>query len=279
MKDLAGKVAVITGGAGGIGRCIVAELAEAGARCVVSDMDDEWGQLVVAEIERGGGEAFYVSTDITDSCEVSSLFAETVRKFGSVDIVVNVPDIQVLGPLHELKEDHWDKKVDVALHGAFLVCTEAARIMLSQGRGGRIICISSTGGFLARPGHGPHSASKAALNAMVRAMALELGEHGITVNAVAPGGTDVVGPSRKGGFKPGQTDKILEVMPVKELVHPEAHAHAVAYLASERASFVTGQVLVVDGGFIAGKLTVGGEIEDTVPAGLDSMRGTDGGDV
>ena len=265
MMGFTGKVAVVTGGAGGIGRCIVGLLAQAGAQCVISDMDDEWGEALASELKEKGREACYIGADITKGDEVSNLFNQTREIFGGIDIVVNVPDIQVLGLLHEIEEDHWDRKVNAALHGAFLVCTEAGRIMVEQGRGGRIITISSTGGFLARPGHGPHSASKAALNAMTRTLAMELGHHGITVNAVAPGGTDVVGPSRKGAFKPGQVSKILEVMPLKQLVHPEAHAHAVVYLASEDASFVTGQVLVVDGGFIAGKLTVGGDIENVLP--------------
>ena len=264
-----GKTVVVTGAAQGIGRSILTSFADSGANCMLGDIDEEWGEEVAAGLRERGVNAQFSPVDVTNAAQVDALFEAAVEHFGGVDIVVNCPDIRVKDNVVDMKEEYWDMKIAVQLKGTFLVCRAGARQLVKQGRGGRIVTISSTGGVISRVGASAHAASKAGVNKFTEVLALELGEHGITVNAVAPGAIEMVGPSRKPPLGDEYIAAALKEIPIGRRGQPEEIAYAVMFFASEFSQFVTGQLLCVDGGFSAGKLGVRGNS----PTWLGPKRG------
>jgi len=255
--EFTGKVAMVSGGASGISRVILTRLAQAGARVVIVDLDDEWGTATASGLTAQGMAALYCHTDVRDSSQVNQAVAETVAHFGRVDILVHGAGVGVHKEIVDLSDDEWDLQIDVQLRGAFLLSRAAANQMIRQGEGGRIILIGSTSGNNARPKSGPHAASKAAEIQLSRVMALELGRHGITSNVVSPGLTDISGISRSSQSPEYQKVFVTQV-PLGRLGTPDEIADAVLFIASDRARFITGQTLYVDGGYSAGKLVVDG---------------------
>jgi NAD(P)-dependent dehydrogenase (short-subunit alcohol dehydrogenase family) len=255
--EFSGKVAVVSGAAGGIGRTILARFAEAGAATVSADVDDEWGQQCADELSARGYDALFCRTDVRDSRQVDALVEQAVARFGRVDILVHAAGVGVHKEIVDLSDDEWDLQIDVQLRGAFVLSRAVARRLIAQAEGGRIILIGSTSGNNARPKAGPHAASKAAEIQLARVMALELGRYGITANVVSPGLTDIAGVSRSIQNAEYQRAFIAQV-PLGRLGTPDEIADAVLFIASDRARFITGQVLCVDGGYSAGKLAVDG---------------------
>lgn len=253
---LSEKVAVVSGGASGIGRAIVNRLTRARAACVIGDIDDAWGDELAERLRGEGSEVTFVHTDISSGAEVARLFDRTVRVYGGVDIVVHSAGIGVHKEVIDLSEEEWDRQVDVQLRGAFLLAHHAARRMIEQRRGGRIINIGSTASAVARVKAAPHCASKAGLIQFTRVLALELGPHGITVNVVAPGLTDVGPISHHGGAAADYQRVFVHEVPLGRLAAPDEIAAAVLFFASDEARFITGQTLYVDGGYSAGKLGI-----------------------
>jgi NAD(P)-dependent dehydrogenase (short-subunit alcohol dehydrogenase family) len=255
--DFGGKVAIVTGGAGGIGRVILRRFAEAGARVVLVDLDGEHAGVVTADLAAQGREALFVQTDVRHSAEVDRMVERAVERFGRVDILVHAAGVGVHKEIVDLSDQEWDLQIDVQLRGAFLLGRAVARRLIAQGEGGRIILIGSTAGNNARVHSGPHAASKAGAIQLAHVMALELGRHRITVNVVSPGLTDIAGISRSTQTAEYQRAFVSQV-PLGRLAVPDEIADAVLFMASDRARFVTGQVLCVDGGYSAGKLAVQG---------------------
>lgn len=256
-EQFAGRVAVVTGAASGIGRVIVTTMVRAGLRAVVADVNEEWGPQVAAGLGDAPGRARFVRTDVRDSASVDGLVAQTVEAFGGIDILVNCAGVGVHKTVVEMTDDEWDFQVDTQLRGVFLTCRAAARRMIAQGRGGRIVNIGSTAGAIARVRAAAHCASKAGVVQFTKVLALELGPHGITVNVVAPGLTDIRAISNAGPTAEYR-ERFLREVPLGRLADPQEIADTVLFVASDHARFITGQAIYVDGGYSAGKLSIDG---------------------
>ena len=273
--DLSGKVALVTGAGGerGIGRAIATRLAREGADVVVNDVSDapraDWGGLpaVVAEIEGMGRGALGVVGSITESTDVQRLVEATLERFGRLDILVNnagAPAGEDRKPIVELAESEWSRIHEVNAKGTFLMCQAGARHMIERnkaqpGQGGRIINISSLAGRMGIARYGAYCASKFAIIGLTQVLALELGEHAITVNAICPGLTDTERLSgMASGLKPEGTtteayrQKLIgqneAITPLGRIAQPVDVARSAAFLASDEAEFLTGQSISVSGG-------------------------------
>lgn len=258
--EFEGKVALVSGAASGISRVIMTRLLEGGAKGVIVDLDDEWGQQTEERLRGQGHDVVYRRTDVRESAQVDATIAAAVERFGRVDILVHGAGVGVHQEIIDCSDEEWDLQIDVQLRGAFLLGRGVARQLIAQGEGGRILFLGSTAGNNARPKSGPHAASKAGEIQLAKVMAQELGKHNITVNVVSPGLTDISNISRS--YQPVEYQKIfVHQVPLGRLATPDEIADAVLFFASDRARFVTGQVLVVDGGYSAGKLSVSGPHE------------------
>ena len=254
---LQGKVAVVTGSARGIGRAIVERYAQHGASVVVSDIDDREG---LATAEALGEGASYVHCDIVDPQQARALIDAVVRELGRIDILVNnaayhVTDIRQRVSFHEYSEDEWRRMIDVDINGTFYCSQAAAKHMIAR-KCGAIINIASIAGVVPLRLQIPHVTAKAAIIQMTRGIALELGSHGIRVNAISPGSTltDSTRPLFYGDA-PGQKElakRMLAFVPQGRPGQPEEIAAAALFLGSDLASYVNGQNLVVDGGWTCG---------------------------
>jgi len=239
-----GKVAIITGSSRGIGRAIALHLASKGAIIVASARNVAALEALVADIEGQGGKALAVPGDVGLSKDVEALFAAAKEAFGQVDILVNNAGITRDGLLMRMKDEDWDAVLDTNLKGAFYCCRAAAKIMSKQ-RSGRIVNISSVVGEMGNAGQANYAASKAGLIGLTKSIARELARRNVTANAIAPGFivtdmTDTLSDQVKEGLQ-GQ-------IPLGRLGETQDIAHAVAFLASEQAGYITGQVLGVNGG-------------------------------
>jgi 3-oxoacyl-[acyl-carrier protein] reductase len=259
MEDFAGKVVIVTGAASGISRVILTRFVQGGARAALVDRDVAWGRDVEKELQDQGHEVLFVETDVRDAGQVDRVVAETVARFGRVDILVHGAGVGVHSELVDMTDDEWDLQIDVQLRGAFLLSRALARQLIAQGQGGRLILLGSTAGNNARVRSGAHAVSKAGEIQLVHVLALELGRHGITANVVSPGLTDISGLSRTVQH-PEYQRAFLSQVPLGRLARPDEIANAVLFLASEQAAFISGQVLCVDGGYSAGKLAVQGPL-------------------
>ena len=238
------KVAIITGSSRGIGRAIALHLASQGAIIVASARNVAALESLVADIQGQGGKALAVPGDVGISQDVNALFAAAKETFGQVDILVNNAGITRDGLLMRMKDEDWDAVMDTNLKGAFYCCRAAAKIMSKQ-RSGRIINISSVVGEMGNAGQANYCASKAGLIGLTKSIARELARRNVTANAIAPGFivtdmTDTLSDQVKEGLQ--------SQIPLARLGEAQDIAHAVAFLASEQAGYITGQVLGVNGG-------------------------------
>lgn len=236
------KTAVITGAGVGIGRGIALSLAKEGYNIVVSDINLESVQSVADEVSKLGVKALAVQCDVSSAGAVAELFAQAKKEFGIVDVLVNNAGIYPSVSFDTMQESDWDRVMDVNMKGVFL-CSKEAVGMLPEG--GRIINISSIAAVQGFTGLVHYCASKGGVSAMVRALALELAPKKITVNAVAPGAIQTPGVQ----MLEEDQKRFVASIPLSRMGQPEDIAHAVAFLASERSSYITGQVIVVDGGW------------------------------
>ena len=242
--DLTDQVALVTGAARGLGRLIAECLAESGAKVACIDVNEELLQEAVKSIEAAGGEAIGLACDVTDSQRVNDAVGEVVSKWGGLQILVNNAGITRDGLIMRMKDDQWDAVLNINLRGTFLF-TRAACKPLIKGRRGRIINIASVSGLMGNPGQANYSASKAGVIGLTRTVAMELAGRNVTVNAVAPGFIQTEMTAKMGE---DIVKAIADRVPLGTLGEPRDVADAVLFLASDAASYITGQVLTVDGG-------------------------------
>lgn len=248
---LSGKVAIVTGGGSGIGRAVCELFAQEGASVVVADTDPEGGQETTARIKSAGGEAIFVSTDVSKEAQVEELVRTALDAYGAVNVLVNNAAAFVFGTVEDITESDWRLAIDVNLMGAALLIKHVLPSMKAGG-GGSIVNMGSIGGFTAQPASVPYSASKAALIQLTRSTAMELSPHQIRVNCVSPGSTLTPAFERIPQLASGNREEVLRDMAssnlMKRLADPKEIAYGVLFLASDEASFVTGESLVMDGG-------------------------------
>jgi NAD(P)-dependent dehydrogenase (short-subunit alcohol dehydrogenase family) len=241
LKD---KIAIVTGSGRGIGEGIAKALAKAGANVVVSDINLEDCERVAKEISVEGFQGIAIKCDVSKKEEVDNLVSKTIEKFSRLDILVNNAGIFPFKPFMEMTEADWDKVININLKSIFLTSQAAAKVMKE---GAKIVNISSIAAFVGFEGLTHYCASKGGINAMIRALALELSKKKINVNAVAPGAIDTPG-ARESSNEEAQKQTIAMV-PLARMGKPEDIANVVAFLASKKSDYITGQTLIVDGGW------------------------------
>ncbi|MER2598210.1 MAG: 3-oxoacyl-[acyl-carrier-protein] reductase [Caldilineales bacterium] len=249
MQRFKDKVAIVTGASRGIGAGIALRLAAEGARVVVNHRGSaEGAEAVAAQIRNEGGEALVIQADVSRFDEAQRLVQDTLAAFGQLDVLVNNAGTTRDTLIMMMKEAQWDTVIDTNLKSVFNCCKAAARPMVKR-RTGRIITISSVSGLAGQAGQTNYAASKAAVIGFSKSLAKELGSRNITVNVVAPGFVPTA--LTEGILAEGDnTEKAIEATPLGRLGTPEDIAAAVAFLASDEAGFITGQVLSVDGGLV-----------------------------
>jgi len=246
-RSLAGRVALVTGGAAGIGRAYVTRLARDGAKVVIADVNDatESADLVRA----AGGEVLTVSCDVSSATEVARLRREASRVFGGVDILIHNAAIYPATPFAEIDFEQWRRVMSVNLDSCFHLLHELLPDMRDQ-RWGRVICIASNTFHSGVGGMTHYVASKGGVIGLVRSVAAEIGADGVTINAVAPSLVRTEGTSSGHHDEFGMFAKAVQMQAVKRTQVPDDLAGTVSFLASEDAAFITGQTLVVDGGWV-----------------------------
>ena len=254
MKRLDGKVALVTGGALGIGRATCVRMAQEGARVAVTDLRDADGQAVVDEIARAGGQARYWRLDVSREADVQRVMGEVERTFGRLDVLVNNAGISGASkPTHELTEAEWDALMAVNVKGVFF-CTKHAVPSMMRAGGGSIINLSSIYGLVGAADAPPYHASKGAVTLMSKTDAMLYAPERIRVNSVHPGfiWTPMVETFVRAAPDPGAMRKAIEAKhPLGHMGDADDIAWGIVYLASDEAKFVTGSALVIDGGYTA----------------------------
>src|SRR5213083_1889539 len=246
MSQLANQIAVVTGGGRGIGRAIALKFAAEGADIVCVSRTSENSEKVAVEIRALGRRAWAWAVDVADSKAVEAAGERILAQTGRVDVLVNNAGVTRDGLLMRMSEADWDTVLDTNLKGAFLFTKAFARTFLKQ-RSGRIINVASVLGLIGNAGQCNYASSKAALIGFTKSVARELASRGITVNALAPG---FIETDMTGGLSPEMKAEVLQKIPLNCLGRPEDIAHAALYLAAPAARYITGQVLVVDGGMV-----------------------------
>ncbi|MDP2736783.1 MAG: SDR family oxidoreductase [bacterium] len=246
---LKNKVAIITGAGSGIGRGAALAFAREGAKVVVADWGEETGQETVEQIKKQNGEAMFVKVDVSNSSDVANLVKQCLAAYGQVDILFNNAGIVKMGALHETAEADWDQTININLKGIFLCSKAVIPQMLKQGKG-KIVNTASIAGLVAFDQLGAYCASKGGIIALTREMAVEYAAKKINVNCIAPG---VIKTAMTKDMlnDPATVKSFAASTPYPRLGEPEDIAMAAVYLASDESDFVTGDILVVDGGWIA----------------------------
>jgi NAD(P)-dependent dehydrogenase (short-subunit alcohol dehydrogenase family) len=246
-----GRVVLITGGAQGIGEACVRRFALEGARVVILDVADAPGRQLAIELGLD-----YIHCDVSDSLDVQTAVSRAVERHGCIDVLVNNAGIFKAADFLDVTEEDFDAVVNVNLKGSFLMGQAVARQMVQQGTGGSIVNMSSVNGVLAIPNIASYNVTKGGINQLTRVMALALVDHGIRVNAVAPGTIATELATKAVLTSEDARLRILGRTPMKRLGEPAEVADVVAWLASDAASYVTGEIVTVDGGRMTLNYTV-----------------------
>ena len=244
--ELADQVAVVTGSARGIGKTIAMILAKAGANIVISDLNVEAGKETVEEINDMGREAIWVEADVSKSDQANLLIETTQEKFGRLDILVNNAGITRDNLLMRMSEDEWDSVIAVNLKGTYNCIRAATKIFMKQ-RTGRIVNIASVVGQMGNAGQANYASSKAGVIGLTKSVAKEFAARNILVNAVAPGFIETAMTEK---LPEKAREMLLQLIPLAKLGQPEDVAKVVLFLSSSRSSYITGQVINVDGGMV-----------------------------
>jgi NAD(P)-dependent dehydrogenase (short-subunit alcohol dehydrogenase family) len=250
--ELEGKVGLVTGGTSGIGRDTAVLFAKAGAKVIVAGRREVEGEETVELVRAAGGDGLFVKTDVSKALEVEALIQKTTEKFGRLDVAFNNAGIEgVLSPIIRQSEEDWDRTITINLKGVWLCLKYEIRQMLKQGGPGAIVNMASVLGLVGSIGAAAYSASKHGVIGLTQTAALENAKSGIRINAVCPGFIET--PMADRIFRaPGAHKYIVGCHPIGRLGQPMEIAEAVVWMCSDRASFMTGQSLVLDGGFLAG---------------------------
>ena len=250
--ELEGKVGLVTGGTSGIGRDTAILFAKAGVKVVVAGRRDVEGEKTVGLVRAAGGDGLFVKTDVSKASQVEALIQKVVERFGRLDVAFNNAGIEgVWVPIVRQSEEDWDRTIDINLKGIWLCLKYEIRQMLQQGGGGAIVNMASIAGLMGSAGAAAYSASKHGVMGLTKAAALETAKSGIRINAVCPAVVETPMAERLFGA-PAVQKSVLNSHPIGRFGRTEEIAEAVLWMCSERASFMTGQSLVLDGGFLAG---------------------------
>ena len=251
MKTLENKVALVTGGTSGIGKATALALGVAGAKVVFSGRRDREGEDTANSIRQSGAECLFVRSDVSNEADVKALIQKTVESYGRLDYAFNNAGIESLTkPLHEQSIEDFDKLMAINVRGLFLCMKSEIQQMLTQGTG-VIINNSSMGGLIAFPGISPYHASKHAVMGLTRSAALDYAKQGIRINAVNPGLIATEMMDRLTTTDTSSEQLAASIVPMGRMGQPEEIAATVVFLCSDAASYITGQSLVVDGGYTA----------------------------
>ncbi len=252
-KTLAGRVAIITGGGTGIGLAIAREYARLGAKLVLASRSSEHLEPAADELRAMGGEVLTVATDVRIPEHVDRLVEETTRRFGSIAILVNNAAGNFICPAEKLSVNGWNAVVNIVLNGTFYCSRAAGLRMIETGRGGNILNIVAAYAWTGGPGTIHSACAKAGVVTMTRTLAVEWAKYKIRVNAISPGPIETEGAGGKLWAAPEVRAAMLKTVPLGRIGQPEEVARAAAYLVSDFADFITGEVLVMDGGQWLGK--------------------------
>jgi NAD(P)-dependent dehydrogenase (short-subunit alcohol dehydrogenase family) len=245
LKD---KTAIVTGAASGIGKAIAQAFAREGADVVIFDINQSKAEGVVAELESLGRRACFLPCDVGNSSQVRSAFVEAIRFLGRLDILVNNTGVIRFSKIADMPEEDWDFILRTNLKSVFLCSQQAARQMIQQGGGGRIIALSSIHAVLSEPNCGHYTAAKGGIESFCRTLATELASHKITVNYLRPGATftELTTPM----YTPSVKRSLFERVPLKEIAEASWIAAGAVFLASDESRYMTGQHLTIDGGYV-----------------------------
>lgn len=258
LFDLKGKSAIVTGGAMGIGQAIALRLAEAGAAITIADVNLNAANATIEQIKAQGGKAQAVHADTASVADAKRVVEMTLTAFGSIDILVNNAGIFPFSPATQTTEELWDKVLDVNLKGAFFYSQAVAQKMIAAGHGGKIIMIASIDSLHPTGNLAHYDASKGGMLMLMKSLAVEFGRYHINVNAIAPGGIQTPGGESQAatilkatGMTPEQMVKgFVSRIPLGRMGAPDDIAKAVLFLASAAADYMTGSLMVVDGGYL-----------------------------
>ena len=251
-RPIDGAAVLVTGGAAGIGKAAVEAFAGRGARVAIADLKTDRGEALAHEVERAGGRAIFVRTDVSRPAEVDALLHATVAAFGRLDIAFNNAGIEgTLAPTAECTEENFDRTLAINLKGIWLCLRAELRRMLAQGEGGAIVNMASVAGLVGFANLPAYVASKHAVVGLTRSAALEYATQGIRINAVCPGVIHTEMIDRVTGRDPAIEKQFVDLEPMGRMGTPREIADAVIWLCSPEASFVTGHALAVDGGLVS----------------------------
>lgn len=244
------KVALVTGGSRGIGKAIVWELARRGCRLAVNyvdlDQNKEQAEALVASIQEAGGQAIAVPGNVADGAEVEAMIQEVADHFGRIDILVNNAGITKDNLLMRMKEDDWDAVININLKGTFHCCKSVVKLMMKQ-KSGKIVNVASVVGLMGNAGQANYAASKAGIIGFTKSLARELAGRNINVNAIAPG---FIATAMTDSLPESARESLVKQIPLQRLGTPEDVANLVGFLVSDKAAYITGQTIAVDGGMV-----------------------------
>jgi NAD(P)-dependent dehydrogenase (short-subunit alcohol dehydrogenase family) len=246
---LLGKTAIVTGAAAGNGRAIALRFAEEGADVVVADVAEPGARQTARQIEDLGRQALVTGADVSRAADVQRMVRQSVDAFGHIDILVNNAGIETHAAFLDLAEEDWDRVLDINLKGPYLCAQAVARHMVEREIQGSIVNIASINSEVAFAGQAHYVASKGGVRMLTKAMAVELAPYGIRVNAIGPGVIDTTMSAASLG-KPEVREWMMDRIPLKRIGQPRDVANAVLFLASEEASYMTGTIIFVDGGWL-----------------------------